>query len=300
MKSNGMPGVPGLFIHEQVEGWKKVVKAVHNKGGYIYAQLWHAGRTTIPHHTGHPTVSSSATPIEGDVYCSHPPPFSTEQVLYKDFPPQELSEQGIKDTIEDYVSAAKLAIEAGFDGIELHAGNGYLPEQFLDSSINQRNDPYGGSPENRCRFVLELMAAFSEAIGGENCAIRLSPFGLFNQTRGLQRIETWSHLCREIKRTIPHLSYIHFIEPRYEQIHSYSEKDEIIKSWGMDPNQISLDPFRKIMGNTPFFTAGGWNQENSWGALESGRYDAIAYGRYFLSNPDFVNRQVLRVCRRRL
>lgn len=285
-----MPGVPGLFVPEQLEGWKKVVKAVHNKGGIFYAQLWHAGRTTIPHHTGYPTVSASVSPIEGDVYCHHAPPFSTKQVKYADFPPEELSEQGIKDTFGEYVAAAKMAIEAGFDGIEVHGGNGYLPEQFLDSKINTRTDSYGGSPEKRCKFPLELMSALANAIGPEKCAIRLSPFGLFNQTRGSQRIETWSHLCRELKKTIPGLSYIHFIEPRYEQFHSYSEKDDFIKSWGMDPENINLDLFRDIMGDTPFFTAGGWNEENSWGVIESGKYDAIAYGRYFLSTPDFVYR----------
>ena len=285
-----MPGVPGLFIPEQLEGWKKVVKAVHDKGGVFYAQLWHAGRTTIPHHTGHPTVSASVSPIEGDVYCHHKPAFSDNQVLYRDFPPEELSEQGIKDTIQEYISAAKMALEAGFDGIEVHGGNGYLPEQFLNDNINKRTDDYGGSPEKRCKFPLELMSSLAEAIGPENCAIRLSPFGLFNQTRGSQRVETWSYLCKELKRKIPEMSYIHFIEPRYEQFHSYSEKDEFVRSWGLDPKDINLSLFREIMGDTPFFTAGGWNGGNSWGVVESGAYDAIAYGRYFLSTPDFVTR----------
>lgn len=284
-----MPGVPGLFASEHLEGWSKVVKAVHDKGSFFYAQLWHAGRTTIPQHTGQPTVSASATPIEGDVYCHHAPPFSTERVLYRDYPPEELSEQGIKDTIEEYVAAAKMALDAGFDGVEVHGGNGYLLEQFLNDNINKRVDDYGGSPEKRCKFPLELMSALADAIGAENCAIRLSPFGLFNQTRGSQRVETWSHLCRELKKNMS-LSYIHFIEPRYEQFHSYSEKDDFIKSWGMDPKSINLGTFKEIMGDTPFFTAGGWNQMNSWGVIESGLYDGIAFGRYFLSTPDFVER----------
>ena len=134
------------------------------------------------------------------------------------------------------------------------------------------------------------MTALADALGAENCALRLSPFGLFNQTRGSQRIETWSYLCRELKRSVPNLSYIHFIEPRYEQLHSYAEKDEYIRSWGLEPEDISLNLFREIMGDTPFVTAGGWNMDNCWGALESGRYDAIAFGRYFLSTPDFVSR----------
>lgn len=163
-----------------------------------------------------------------------------------------------------------------------------MVEQFLSSNINVRTDSYGGSPVNRCRFPLELMTALAQAIGGDNLAIRLSPFGLFNQTRGTQRLETWSHLCREIKRIIPDLSYVHFIEPRYEQIHSYQEKDKYLNESGLENSDLSL--FRNIMGDTPFFSAGGWDDKNSWGVLESGSYDALAYGRWFLANPDFVKR----------
>lgn len=282
-----MPGVPGLFVPEHEEGWRKVVKAVHDKGGVFYAQLWHAGRTTIPHHTGSPTVCSSVSPITGDVYASHPAPFSSDKIKYEDFPPEELSEQGIKDTIQEYVSAAEMAMAAGFDGIEVHGGNGYLVEQFLDNKINRREDRYGGNPEKRCTFALELMSALAAAIGPENCAIRLSPFGLFNQTQGTERVETWSHLCRELKK-MP-LSYVHFISPRYEQIIGQSEKDEVIKSWGLDPANLTLDVFQDCIGDQiPFIVAGGFNQENSEAALE--KYDAIAYGRYFLANPDFVHR----------
>lgn len=120
-----MPGVPGLFIAEQVEGWEKVVKAVHDNGGFIYAQLWYSGRCSIPQLTGEPCVSSSATPYEGDDLCSHPPPFSSERVPYRNHPPVALTEDGIKQVIGEYVAAAKLAMEVGFDGVEVHGGNGY-------------------------------------------------------------------------------------------------------------------------------------------------------------------------------
>jgi len=125
----------------------------------------------------------------------------------------ELSVSHIQRTIEDYQRAARAAIDIGFDGVEVHGGNGYLPEQFLSSNINKRTDEYGGSPEKRCRFTLELMNSLAQSIGEENLSIRLSPFGLFNQTRGEQRLETWSHLCRALKQTLPHLSYVSFIEP---------------------------------------------------------------------------------------
>ena len=221
-----MPGVPGLFCPEQVRGWKNVVDAVHAKGGYIYAQIWNAGRAALPHHTGMPTVSASATPFEGDAKYNHPPPGSRKQVLYRDFPPTELSVEGIGRQIADYVKCARMAVEeCGFDGVEVHGGNGYLPEQFLSSNINKRTDEYGGSPEKRCKFLLELMDKLAEAIGDNKLALRLTPFGLYNQAKGLQRMETWGHLCRELKKK-HELSYVHFIEPRYEQVHSLEEKNK--------------------------------------------------------------------------
>ena len=103
--------------------------------------------------------------------------------------------------------------KCGFDGVEVHCGNGYLVEQFLSTNINKRTDEYGGSVEGHCRFGLELMESLAEAIGGSNVAVRLTPFGLFNQARGEQRLEIWSHFCRELKARVPDLSYIHFIEP---------------------------------------------------------------------------------------
>ncbi|KAI9375130.1 hypothetical protein BJX61DRAFT_540155 [Aspergillus egyptiacus] len=289
LESNGMPGVPGLFTPQQCAGWKRVVDAVHAKGGYIYAQLWHAGRATIPQMTGSPAVSASATVWDSPTECySHPPVGSTEPVPYSAHPPIELTVEHIRRTIDDYCRAAQAAMDAGFDGVEVHSGNGYLPEQFLSSNINKRTDEYGGSPEKRCRFVLELMDALAKTVGDENLSIRLSPFGLFNQARGEQRVETWSHLCRELKRSHPSLSYVSFIEPRYEQIFSTAEKDSFLQSWGLA--NVDLTSFREIFGSTPFFSAGGWDDSNSWGVVESGRYDALVYGRYFTSNPDLVER----------
>ncbi|KAL2823299.1 hypothetical protein BDW59DRAFT_180751 [Aspergillus cavernicola] len=289
LESNGMPGVPGLFTTSQSAGWKRVVDAVHEQGGYIYAQLWHAGRATIPQMTGSPAVSASATVWDAPTECySHPPVGSTKQVPYSAHPPIELTVEHIHRTIDDYCKAAKAAIEAGFDGVELHGGNGYLPEQFLSSNVNKRTDDYGGSPEKRCTFVLELMEKLAKTVGEENLAIRLSPFGLFNQARGEERVETWTHLSKELKRTLPNLSYVSFIEPRYEQIFSYTEKDTFLRSWGLA--EVDLTRFREIFTNTPFFSAGGWDQQNAWGVLETGRYDALLYGRYFTSNPDLVER----------
>ncbi|KAK0644763.1 12-oxophytodienoate reductase 7 [Lasiodiplodia hormozganensis] len=293
LESNGMPGVPGIFIPEQAAGWKKVTDAVHAAGGYIYAQIWHAGRTTIEPFTGTPAVAPSAVLWDDPEECyPYPPVGADKPVKFREYPPIELSVEHIKRTIGDYVKAAKTAMEVGFDGVEIHGANGYLPEQFLSSNANKRTDEYGGSPEKRCKFVLDLMAEVASAIGEENLAIRLSPFGLYNQARGEQRVETWGHLCRELKKIHPTLSYVSFLEPRYEQVFSPEEKDNFLASWGL--LNVDLSMFREIFNAgpkpTPFFSAGGWNDANSWGVLESGKYDALLYGRLFTSNPDIKER----------
>jgi 2,4-dienoyl-CoA reductase-like NADH-dependent reductase (Old Yellow Enzyme family) len=209
-----MPGVPGLFTQQQADGWRKVVDAVHEKGGYIYCQLWHAGRATIPQMTGSAPVSASASVWDSPDECySHMPVGESKPVRYADHPPVELSVEHIKKTIEDYCDTAEKAMQIGFDGVEIHSGNGYLPEQFLSSNINKRTDYYGGSPEKRCHFVLELMNNVAKRIGEGNLAIRLSPFGLFNQARGEQRVETWTYLCKSLKLAHPALSYVSFVEP---------------------------------------------------------------------------------------
>lgn len=289
LEGNAMPGVPGLFLDEQAAGWRNVVDAVHAKGGYIYAQLWHSGRANIPHLTGTPTLSASATGWDDpeETYFM-PPPHSSTRVKLADFPPVEMTVDKIQQTIRDYCSAARRAVECGFDGVELHAGNGYLPEQFLSSNVNKRTDDYGGTPEKRCRFVLELMAELAQAVGQEKVAIRLTPFGLFNQARSEQRLETWGHLCRELKKGLPKMSYVSFIEPRYEQIFSAADKQKFLESWGLA--KVDLTPFRDIFGSTPFFSAGGWNDSNCWDVVENGTYDALLFGRYFTSNPDLVDR----------
>lgn len=284
-----MPGVPGIFTDEQADLWKKVVDAVHAKGGYIYAQLWHSGRANIPHLTGTPIVAPSAIPWDDpDEKYMYPPPHTTEQVKISDHPPIELTPEHIKLTIADYCAAAKRAMASGFDGVELHGGNGYLPEQFLSSNSNHRTDLYGGTPEKRCTFVTELMGALAATVGEENLAIRLTPFGLFNQARGSARVETWSHLCRELKRQHPRLSYVSFVEPRYEQIFSEADKVAFLASWGLE--SVDLSAFRAIWGDTPFLSAGGFDDGNCWGVVESGRYDALVFGRLFVSNPDLVER----------
>ncbi|KAL4917393.1 hypothetical protein BDW62DRAFT_218203 [Aspergillus aurantiobrunneus] len=290
LEANGMPGVCGIFTPEQVEGWKKVVDAVHSKGGYIYCQLWHAGRATIPQMTGSPSVSASATVWDSPSECySHVPLGYDAPVRYSDHPPIEMSISHIKQTIRDYCDAARRAMtEVGFDGVEIVAHNGYLPEQFLSTNINKRTDQYGGTIAKRCAFVLELMDQLALTIGQQNLAIRLTPFGLFNQARSEQRVETWTFLCERLKQQLPNISYVSFIEPTHEQYFSKEEKMEFLRAWGLE--DVTLDNFRAIFAPTPFFSAGGWDDQNCWDAIESGKYDGLLFARLFASNPDLVHR----------
>ncbi|KAJ5982577.1 hypothetical protein N7451_012677 [Penicillium sp. IBT 35674x] len=161
-------------------------------------------------------------------------------------------------------------METGFDGVEIHGGNGCLPEQFLSSDINKRTDAYGGSPEKRCLFVFELMNEVAKTNGEQNLAIRLSPFGLFNQARGEQRIEIWTHLCEDLKKSHPTLSYVNFIEPELR-----GRKRVSFKAGGL--KDVILDRFRETFGTTPFFSAGGFDDTNSWGVVEPGKYDALLF-----------------------
>lgn len=284
-----MPGVPGLFLDEQAAAWKKITDAVHAKGGHIYAQLWHSGRANIPHLTGTPTVAPSAVSWDdpNETY-PYPPPHTSTPVKLADHPPIELSVDHIQRTIADYCAAARRAMAAGFDGIEVHGGNGYLPEQFLSTNANHRTDAYGGTIEKRCAFPLELMEGLAATVGTPNLAIRLSPFGLFNQSRGTKRLETWSHLCRELRARLPELSYVSFIEPRYEQIFSVAEKQAFLDDWSLP--EVGLNVFREIMAGTPFFSAGGFDDKNAWDAVDKETYDGLVFGRYFISNPDLVER----------
>ena len=166
-----------------------------------------------------------------------------------------------------------------------------MPEQFLASNINTRNDEYGGSPEKRPKFVMDLLAALSAAIGSHSIGIRLSPFGLFNQMRSTQKIETWSALCRGMmeRPDIGPLSYVHFIEPRFEQLRGLEDKEGFFASLGPS-SEIALAQFRKIHCDTPIISAGGWNPNNCWDAVQDGTVDGLAFGRLFLANPGSVDR----------
>ncbi|OWZ26774.1 NADPH dehydrogenase [Cryptococcus neoformans c45] len=268
-------GVPGIFTEEQIEAWKPIVDAVHQAGGIFVAQLWHQGRTRMVENE-YLIISSSAVPIVKS--------FNGLPGLM----PRPMALEDIERVKEEYAQAAVNCIKAGFDGVEIHGANGYLPEQFLHSNINRRDDKYGGSPENRNRFVLEICQAVTRAIGPDRFGLRLSPYGFFNEARGDNRVEQWTMLCRDIKGF--GWAYVHFMEPRYDEIRSGADK---LAELGSNNEEVTLDPFINALENRiPIIVAGGYDATNlrKSRVLEDKKADVVAFGRYFTSNPDLVYR----------
>lgn len=191
LDASAYPGCPGVFAPEQLDGWRKVTNAVHSKGGSIVCQLWHTGRaSSTSMRGGKPSVSSSDLPMKGSYL---------DGTSCTEFPPRPLTVDEIHELTAEWAAAAKKAVDqAGFDGVEIHGANGYLLDQFLHDNVNQRNDEYGGSIENRSRFVLEVLTAVSAAIGPERVGIRLSPFNYFQDTKDSDPNKHWSYLCEKI------------------------------------------------------------------------------------------------------
>lgn len=280
--AHGYPQVPGIHRADQIAAWRPVVDAVHAKGGVFVSQLWHVGRASHPEYSeGRPPVSASAIAIGSgfDVYGptgSGPFPYPT---------PRALEADEIPGIIAAYAAAAKNAREAGFDGIEVHAANGYLLDQFWKDATNQRTDAYGGSTEGKARLILEVMEAVAGAIGAERCGIRLSPYNSFLDATEPDvdtAISKNVWLCEELGRRVPGLAYVHMVEPRLAGGNAEIE----------GPIAHSLDPFRAAtqQTNTPFLAAGGFKRAAAIEAIEEGRADAVVFGRYFISNPDLPKR----------
>ncbi len=265
----GYARIPGLFNDAHVEGWKLVTDAVHAKGGKIVVQLMHTGRVShaanLP--AGAKVMGPSSDTCPGDMWTD-------SQGSQPHSPPREMTSADIAAAVLEYTSAARLAIDAGFDGIELHAANGYLLEQFLNANVNHRTDGYGGSAEGRNRLVLDVARAAAKEIGAQRVGIRLSPHGVFNGTGGFAGVdEQYVALVKELSAL--GLMYVHVLD------HS---------ALGAPPVPAKLKADLRASFNGPFILAGGFDKASAERALSEGHADLIAMGRAFLANPDLVER----------
>ncbi|TKU42789.1 alkene reductase [Citrobacter sp. wls716] len=266
----GYPGTPGIHSREQIDGWKKVTDAVHAKGGLIFMQLWHVGRSS--HSSFQPggvlPVAPSAIAISTEK-CLTP---DWQQVAYE--VPHALELDEIPGIIDAYREGARNALVAGFDGVEIHGANGYLLEQFLHDHSNKRTDSYGGSVENRARLLIEVTEAVAEIWGADRTGVRLSPFGTYNDVGDSDPIGLYSYVLSELGKL--NIAYVSLIEARGGN--------------GMEiGTPQSVDQLRPFWPGT-LILAGGFTGKTGNEAIGSGRADAIAFGRQFIANPDLPAR----------
>ena len=272
----GSPGVPGIYSDAQIKGWREVVDAVHAKGGVIFLQLWHVGR--VSHSSFQPggvlPVAPSAVAISDALKTA-----TADGKVTTYETPRALETAEIPGVIEAYRQAAENALKAGFDGVEIHGANGYLIEQFLQSHTNLRTDRYGGSIENRTRFLMEVTQAVIGVWGADRVGVRLSPYGVANGSGEPDPMPLYSHAIKALDPL--GFAYLHFVEPRS----SGAGRAEV--NWQNVPSAMVL--FRPIWRGV-LITAGGFTGETADAAISAGHADAIAFGRIFISNPDLPRR----------
>ncbi|XP_058090125.1 putative 12-oxophytodienoate reductase-like protein 1 isoform X2 [Magnolia sinica] len=319
---------PGIWTSEQVRAWRTVVDAVHEKGGVFFCQIWHAGRShntiglllagqhvsksglqsktysqtwtvvsqykqvrvqmMIIVHCQTETILSLTTQLLQDLGCSLGAPYGktpispTNKPLTPELypgrtynPPRRLATEEIPMVVEEYRLAARNAVEAGFDGVEIRAVSGCLIDEFLKDSVNDRTDKYGGTLENRCQLALEIVEAIASEIGPDRTGIRLSPFLLFHECSDSDPEALGVYMAQALSKY--HLAYAHFIEPRIDVFGKISE------------TPYSLGPMRKAFKGT-FIVCGGYTREEGDKVIANGAADLVAYGRYFVSNPDLPKR----------
>ncbi|HZZ48426.1 MAG TPA: alkene reductase [Pseudonocardia sp.] len=271
----GYPATPGIHSPEQVDGWRAVTEAVHAQGGLIVLQLWHVGRVSHPSFQpgGALPLAPSAVAPAGQAFTADGgfAPFET---------PRALETTEIKSIVDDYRAGAANALAAGFDGVEVHGANGYLPQQFLEERINQRSDEYGGDQERRNRFLLEIVDASVEVWGASRVGVRLSPFGDANDS-GQHADPVAAYLPTVAALAERELAYLHLIEPRANG-----------SAFGLPDNPDAPSAAAAFRPHWPgrLITAGGFSRTLAEETVERGDADAIAFGRAFIANPDLPAR----------
>jgi N-ethylmaleimide reductase len=272
----GSPGVPGIYSEQQITGWREVVDAVHARGGLIFLQLWHVGR--VSHSSFQPggalPVAPSAVAISETLKTA-----TADGKVTTYETPRALETAEIAGVIDAYRQGAANALKAGFDGVEIHGANGYLIEQFLQSHTNLRTDRYGGSVENRTRFLLEVTQAAIGVWGAERVGVRLSPYGVANDSGEPDPMPLYSHAIQSLDKL--GLAYLHFVEPRS----SGAGRAEVNHQ-----NVPSAMVLYRPMWSGVLMSAGGFTGETADAAISAGHADAIAFGRIFISNPDLPRR----------
>src|SRR5712664_2349105 len=272
----GNPGVPGIYSEPQVEGWREVVDAVHAKGGVIFLQLWHVGR--VSHSSFQPggalPVAPSAVPISTEFKA-----MTSDGKVVPYETPRALETAAIPGVLDAYRQGARNALQAGFDGVEIHGANGYLIEQFLQSHTNLRTDQYGGGIENRMQFLMEVTQAVLKVWGADRVGVRLSHYGIANGSGEADPMPLYTHAIKSLNPL--GLAYLHFIEPRSSGAGRAEVNHQNV------PSAMVL--YRPIW-NGVLITAGGFTGETADAAIAAGHADAIAFGRIFISNPDLPRR----------
>src|ERR1700732_3984530 len=278
--AGGWFGAPGLYSDEQVAGWKIITDAVHGKRGHMFSQLWHTGRAShVDSTNGAIPVSSSVNP---EYWQDSTIKDSTPHGWLQPSPHRALAIREIPGIVDDYRKAAERAKAAGFDGVELHAGNGYLPDQFLQNGVNRRTDSYGGSLKNRTRFLLQVVEAMVSVWGGNRVAVRIAPGGRWNGMSDGDPDALFDSVVKELNQF--GLAYLHIIEPRV--------RGNVVVAEGQ--YAIASARLRKIFKGK-IIAAGGFEPGTAEEVVEKGDADLVAFGRHFLANPDLPKRIQLRL-----
>lgn len=277
-QGQGYAWTPGIHSPEQIEGWRLVAEAVHDADGLMFMQLWHVGRISHPalQPKGALPVAPSAIAPTGMAFITND---KGEPEFVPFFTPRALETEELPDLVKQYVQAAKNAFSAGLDGIEIHAANGYLLDQFLNSSTNRRTDAYGGSIENRTRLLLEVVDAVARVCGSDRVGVRISPLGVFNDMGDENPEDLFAHVAEQLASR--DLAYLHVVDP----------------SWGghqttdvPDPRGLALMSMIRERYTGTLLVCGGYTQERAETAIQAHQADLVAFGRLFIANPDLPER----------
>ncbi|EPR7133664.1 alkene reductase [Vibrio vulnificus] len=270
--SQGYSFTPGVYTDEQVAGWKSVTQVVKSQGAAMFCQLWHVGRVSHPvfQKGAQPIAPSALAPVETKVWIADE---QGNGNMVDCVEPRAMTQDDIDRVVSDFAYAAKRAIEAGFDGVEIHGGNGYLIDQFLRTNSNHRTDQYGGSRENRIRFLLQVVNAVSQAIGADKVGVRLAPFITFKDMNCPDIVSTILEASKQLQAR--DIAYLHLSEADWE------DAPEIPESFRIE--------LREYFTNT-IIVAGSYTQARADEVLKKGYADLVAFGRPFVSNPDLVAR----------